>query len=299
VTPVDVDARVAELYGGPLDAFTAGRDALARELRAAGLRDEAAEVKALRKPKAVAWALDAGALAAPGAVEALAAAVGSMSGAQEGGGDVRAAIAEVRAAEGDLVAAAHAAASGHGRSVDRAVLAAAVRAIVSDPASLDALRAGRLEDTPASGGLGFADPGGGGPAPAPRSAPPARPAAPARPARERPGRKEAPAPSPPPRPRARPDPGARAEARRAVEAADKAARAAARAARAAGDEARLAEDEAEAAERHAATARRRADDARATADAARSRADELTAAAGEAAADLDAAREARRALDHG
>jgi hypothetical protein len=299
VTTVDVDARVAELYGGPLDGFTAGRDALARELRAAGRRDEAAEVKALRKPRAVAWALDAGALATPGAVEALAAAVESMSGGQPGGGDVRAAIAAVRAAEGDLVAAAHAAASDHGRPVDRAALAAAVRAIVADPASLAALKAGRLEDTPASGGLGFADPGGGEPAPTP-VARPARPAGPARSAAwARAAREEAPAPPSPPRPRTRPDPGARAEARRAVEAADKAARAAARAARAAGEEARLAEDEAEAAERHAAAARRRADDARAAADAARSRADELTAAAGQATADLDAAREARRALDHG
>lgn len=43
------------LYGLPLDEFTAGRDALAKELRAAGQRDEAAWVKALRKPSTAAW----------------------------------------------------------------------------------------------------------------------------------------------------------------------------------------------------------------------------------------------------
>ena len=212
-----------------------------------------------------------GALAAPGTVEALAAAVGSMSGAQEGGGDVRAAIAEVRAAEGDLVAAAHAAASGHGRSVDRAVLAAAVRAIVSDP-GVPRRAAGRAsgghpgERRPRFRRAGQWRARPGAPVGRPgRPGPPGR-ARPGSAGRARPDREEAPAPSPPPRPRTRPDPGARAEARRAVEAADKAARAAARAARAAGDEARLAEDEAEAAERHAAAARRRADDARATAE---------------------------------
>jgi hypothetical protein len=46
---------VDELYGLPLDEFTPRRDELAKELRATGKRDEAAWVKALRKPSAAAW----------------------------------------------------------------------------------------------------------------------------------------------------------------------------------------------------------------------------------------------------
>jgi hypothetical protein len=49
---------VDELYGLPLDEFTARRDELAKELRATGKRDRAAWVKALRKPSAAAWLLN-------------------------------------------------------------------------------------------------------------------------------------------------------------------------------------------------------------------------------------------------
>jgi hypothetical protein len=46
---------VDELYGLPLDEFIPRRDELAKVLRATGQRDEAAWVKALRKPSAAAW----------------------------------------------------------------------------------------------------------------------------------------------------------------------------------------------------------------------------------------------------
>jgi hypothetical protein len=46
---------VDDLYGLPPDEFTPRRDELAKELRVAGKRDEAAWVKALRKPSAAAW----------------------------------------------------------------------------------------------------------------------------------------------------------------------------------------------------------------------------------------------------
>jgi Transposase DDE domain len=51
---VDVD----DLYGLPLDRFVPERAALARELRAASRRDEAAAVAALRKPSVAAWAVN-------------------------------------------------------------------------------------------------------------------------------------------------------------------------------------------------------------------------------------------------
>lgn len=51
---VDAD----ELYGLPLERFTPERNALARELRNRGRREEAAEVAALRKPSVAAWAVN-------------------------------------------------------------------------------------------------------------------------------------------------------------------------------------------------------------------------------------------------
>ena len=47
-----------KLYGLPLEDFVAQRDALAKRLRAEGRRADADEVKALRKPPAVVWAVN-------------------------------------------------------------------------------------------------------------------------------------------------------------------------------------------------------------------------------------------------
>jgi hypothetical protein len=48
----------SDLYGLPLDQFTAARNALAKELRKAGEREEAADVAKLRKPSVAAWAVN-------------------------------------------------------------------------------------------------------------------------------------------------------------------------------------------------------------------------------------------------
>jgi len=47
-----------DLYALPLEEFTAARNARAKELTKAGKRDEAAVVKALKKPSVSAWALN-------------------------------------------------------------------------------------------------------------------------------------------------------------------------------------------------------------------------------------------------
>ena len=60
-----------DLYGLPLSEFTAARDSLARELRAAGDKDSADAVKRLPKPSLTAWALDQAARAHPDAVARL------------------------------------------------------------------------------------------------------------------------------------------------------------------------------------------------------------------------------------
>jgi 2-oxoglutarate dehydrogenase E2 component (dihydrolipoamide succinyltransferase) len=300
---VELDAAVAELYGGPPAAFVAERTALVRALRAEGRRDEAATVKSLRKPKTVAWALDAGALASPGAVAGLAGAVDEVGEAQAGGGDVRAALARLRDAESALVDAAGDAARAHDHAVERSVLAAAVRALVGDPGALAQLRAVRLVDVPTSGGLGVVLPAGAPapaapePAPEPTAEPTATAAPPRAPsragARRRPRDDEAPAPAAPPAP-AGPS---RATARAAVAAAERAARAATRAAGRAASGADAAEAQLRRAEDEADAARRRADEAREAAQRARRVAAELAAEQDEADAALASARDALRSLD--
>src|SRR5919202_7086126 len=80
----DAAAEAAErLYGLPLEDFTRERDALARELRRAGRRDEAGEVAKLPKPSQVAWAVNRLARDEPGLVRALVEAGGRLREAQE------------------------------------------------------------------------------------------------------------------------------------------------------------------------------------------------------------------------
>ena len=59
------------LYGLPLDAFVPERDALAKRLRAEARRDEADEIKALRKPSVAAWAVNQAVRSQPKAARAL------------------------------------------------------------------------------------------------------------------------------------------------------------------------------------------------------------------------------------
>jgi hypothetical protein len=56
--PGDIEAEIDRLYGLPLDEFVKARDELARSLRQADRRSDAATVKELRKPTVGAWALN-------------------------------------------------------------------------------------------------------------------------------------------------------------------------------------------------------------------------------------------------
>lgn len=81
---MEASARAPEdLYGLPLEEFTPARDALAKELKAAGQKDAAAEVKRLRKPSLAAWALNRVARDDPEAVERLREAGADLRAAQE------------------------------------------------------------------------------------------------------------------------------------------------------------------------------------------------------------------------
>jgi hypothetical protein len=145
----DIDA----LYHGPLDMFVARRDALAKELRSAGRRDDARSIKALRKPRRLAWALNVSSASEPAAVEAVASAVADTVAAQAGSGDLRASLAALREAVRNLAAIASRLAWGGEQSVDPGELADAVMAVIGSREAFDLLRAARLIDIPEAGGI--------------------------------------------------------------------------------------------------------------------------------------------------
>jgi hypothetical protein len=98
---VDAD----DLYGLPLAEFTRARDALARQLRKDGEKEEAARVAALRKPPLPAWAVNAVARAHPREVDLLLDASHRLVEAQTGRAaheDVTAAVWRQRKAVAEL-----------------------------------------------------------------------------------------------------------------------------------------------------------------------------------------------------
>src|SRR4051795_6470048 len=112
---------VDELYGLGLDEFVPRREALAKRLRADGRREEAAEVKALRKPSVAAWAVNQAVRSQPKAARALWDAGDALIAAQEdllaGRGDaaaLRAAAEDERSALDELVGAARGLLTGQG-----------------------------------------------------------------------------------------------------------------------------------------------------------------------------------------
>ena len=153
---VDVDAEVAALYRDPPEAFVAGRNGLAKALRAAKRRDEAATVAKLRRPSRLAWAFNAALAGDPALGDRLDGAVTAVADAQDGSGSVREASAGLRAAVADLVDAAAEAADSAGHQHDRSTLTPSALAVVGDPDALAALRAGRLDDVPSGGGVSIA-----------------------------------------------------------------------------------------------------------------------------------------------
>jgi hypothetical protein len=153
--PPDAD----DLYALDPTEFTAARNALAKELKAAGRKDEAAVVAALRRPPATAWALNQVARHDPDLVTTALEAGSRLRAATDAamGGDasgLRDASAEERAASGALVAAA----AGHlGASAAQAEgrLAATVHAAVLDEEVADQLRRGVLAADHDRSGLGL------------------------------------------------------------------------------------------------------------------------------------------------
>jgi len=136
-----------ELYGLPLEEFTAARDALAKRLRGEKRREEADAVKALKRPSVAAGAINL-AVREHGADELLAAgeALREAHGALLDGSGDAAAVREATARERDAVRdfARLALGSGASAATEEKVRATLHAAAVDDEVR-EALVAGRLE----------------------------------------------------------------------------------------------------------------------------------------------------------
>jgi hypothetical protein len=140
------------LYGLPLEDFVPERDALAKALRAQGRRAEADEVKALRKPPVVVWAVNQLMRTQRKPARAL---IAAADRAAKNPGD-RAALRAHHEALDHLTAAGSGLLSGKGRGLSEDALLSvrsALHAASLDRAARDDFVAGRLSEEPAPAGF--------------------------------------------------------------------------------------------------------------------------------------------------
>ncbi len=158
---MDVD----ELYGLPLDEFVTARNALARELRGAGRREEAAEVAALRKPSVAAWAVNQLVRTQRRAVAELFEAGDGLREAHDhvmtgsgDGGSLRAAVERERTAVESLAGAARGLLSSDGHELSQTIIdrvADTLHAAALDDDARAQVQNGRLERELRHVGLGM------------------------------------------------------------------------------------------------------------------------------------------------
>jgi len=148
----ELETAVVAVYRGPLEEFISRRDALAKELRAAKRREDADRVKALRKPSRTAWVLDNIVHEDPSVLDQLTAAIRAAQTVHSGA-DLRAALDNVRTAIRDVAAAGARVAIRAGQPIDSSALVTAVHAVIGETSAFNDLRAGRLVEVPAGGGL--------------------------------------------------------------------------------------------------------------------------------------------------
>ena len=199
-----------DLYALPVEEFTKARDELAKELRQAGKKEAADEVKSLRKPSVSAWAVNQAVRRRPQEAKALVKAGDELRKAQRGvvSGRDPAQLREANSAHRRLVEAltdeARTALEERGAATAGTVtrVAQTLRAASIDKEASKALTAGTLAEDVEQAGFGpllAAVPSGAGSRPrrAAKSAPKAKPS---------PKPKPKPKPKPPPKPK--PDPNA-------------------------------------------------------------------------------------------
>ena len=159
---VDPEA-LDELYSGPLEEFTAGRNALAKDLRAGGESSAADWVKGLRKPSRAAWLVNQLAARKSGEVADLLDLGSELRAAQEemlAGSPDRAKLRETARREqqkvDSLARAAEAIGREHGAGAQILTrVTETLRSAAGDPAVAAAIEGGRLtrEQRAASVGL--------------------------------------------------------------------------------------------------------------------------------------------------
>jgi hypothetical protein len=172
------------LYGLPREQFIGERDALAKELRADGRRDEATAVKALPKPTVAAWAANQAVRSQKRSArelwkagDALSAAHDAVLAGKGSGAKLREATERERAAVEKLVDAARGLLSSSGGDLSDATIERVretLHAGAIDPDARDEVAAGRAARERAPQGLFGADPFA---APAPKRATKAEPKA--------------------------------------------------------------------------------------------------------------------------
>jgi hypothetical protein len=153
---IAVEERLDELYREHPEEFVAGRDRLAKDVRAAGDREEADRIKKLRRPSVAAWLINRIALSSPEPLEEFAEASRrleeaqgrALDGEEEAVAEWRAAAARERDANAAVIEAAAGLARDAGHSVNQRALELAgetLRAAAGDAGLRDRVMRGRLE----------------------------------------------------------------------------------------------------------------------------------------------------------
>lgn len=145
----DLASAIVAVYQAPFEEFVTRRDALAKQLGAEQRRDDAALVKALRKPSRMAWTLNRVAREDPKSIDRLGTAI---AGAQTAT-DLRTALETVKEAVRAVAAVGARVAVRGGHPIEPNAIAMAVHAIIGDAGATTEFRAGRLVDVPEGGGL--------------------------------------------------------------------------------------------------------------------------------------------------
>jgi hypothetical protein len=152
-TPSDLENAIFAVYDAPLDQFVGRRDALAKQLRTEKRTEDAARIKALRKPNRMAWVLDKVVRESPTSIEQLIAAIARA----QTGGDLRTALGALKEAVRAVAAVGARVAVRAGHPLEPNAIAAAIHAVIGDANAFAELRAGRLVDVPDAGGLDMLD----------------------------------------------------------------------------------------------------------------------------------------------
>lgn len=146
-----------ELYGLPLDEFTAARNELAKRLRKEGEKERADAVRALAKPSVAAWTVNQLARRRPARVGALLEAGEALrAAALQGGDELREATRRERELVAELRREARSLLQESGRPASDALLervAATLSNAALDPEARSLLEAGRLPEEVESRGF--------------------------------------------------------------------------------------------------------------------------------------------------